>query len=141
MRGTPEQIAARWAQRLGNATAEIQAGVDRVTESPGAMAARKADKWHAGVVGAKDKFRQNVGRVTLEDWRASMKNIGVPRIAQGAQQKQNKMAAYMAAVAPHMDAGLRALAAMPDDTFNARVQRSVAWQNHMHNFRRAGSTG
>jgi hypothetical protein len=141
MRADPQAIGQKWAARLSNATTEIAAGVDRVTEAPGRKAAAKASKWHQAVTQAKDKYARNVARVSLEDWRQSMKTIGVPRIAQGAQAKVHKMVAYMTEVQPHIDAGLSKLSAMPDDTFEARVARSVAWQNHMHQFKRAGSTG
>jgi hypothetical protein len=141
MRGTPQEIAAKWATRLSGSTQEITAGIDRVTEAPGRKAAAKAGKWHAAVTQAKDKYQRNVGRVSLEDWRQAFKTVGVPRIAQGAQQKQGKVASYMAEVAPHIDAGLARLASMDDSTFEARVQRSVAWQNHMHQFKRSAGGG
>ena len=60
MRGDPATIAQKWATRLSGSTAEIAAGIDRVTVAPGQRAAQKADKWHMAVTASKDKYRRNV---------------------------------------------------------------------------------
>lgn len=141
MRGDPNSIADKWANRLQGATAEISAGVDRVTEAPGQAAARKSQKWLQAVTASHDKYKAGVSRVSLEDWRNSMKTLGVPRIGQGAQAKKNKMAAFLTEVGPHIDAGLARLKGMDDSTFEARQARAVAWMQHMHNFKRRGGAG
>jgi hypothetical protein len=141
VRGTPESIQAKWVTRISGATQEISAGVDRVTQAPGAAAAAKADKWLANVMSAKDKWKRNVGAVSLDDWKTYMKNVGVPRIAQGAQAKQNKVGNFLRDFIPHLERGIESVNRMPDVTFEDRVQKAVAMMRHNRNFRRTGGTG
>lgn len=137
MRGTPQAISDKWANRLSGASTEIAAGIDRVTEAPGAKAARKADKWLQAVTAAKDKWQQRVNSVTLEEWKNAAKTLGVPRVAAGAQAKKGKFTKFMSEFAPHLDALEAKLQSMPDNTFEDRLQRMVTAARHNHTFRRA----
>lgn len=135
----PEEAAQKWARRLSGATEDIRAGIARVTEAPGAKAAAKAAKWEQGVMGARDKWKRNVGRVSLEEWRQKATDVGVARVAQGAQANVDKYSRVAAELFPHISAGQQAVARMPDTTLEERIQRSIAMQRHMAGFRRGGS--
>jgi hypothetical protein len=136
VRGDPSSITSKWVNRLSGATAEIQAGIARVTVAPGAKAAQKSQKWLNNTQAAHDKFKRNVGRVSLSDWQNAATTIGVPRIAQGAQQKQGKMQSFLTDFIPHLERGLSQIDNMPDDTMEARIQKSVAMMRHNANFKR-----
>lgn len=139
MRGTPEQIQEKWATRLSGATAEIAAGIDRVTVAPGQKAAAKKDKWLQNVQASADKWASRVGGVSLEAWKQAAKTIGVQRIATGAQAKKGKFGAFIREFQPHLDQLQSKLDTMPDTTFEQRMQRMVEAARHNHGFRRSGS--
>ena len=128
----------KWVNRLSGATQDIAAGVARVQEAPGQKAVRKVEKWQQNVVQARDKWVRNTGRVSLEEWRQAITDIGIPRIAQGAQQKRGKMESFMQEFLPHLQNGLNRIDNMPDTTMDQRINRAVEMMRHNHNFRRGG---
>lgn len=140
-RVTPEQMASRWAQRLGGATEAITAGVRGVTVAPGQAAARQRAAWLARVQQSADKWATNVARVSLAEWQQKMLDVGVPRIAQGAQANQDKMARFAQEFLPHLDRGVAQVKGMPKVTLEDSVNRAVAMIRHNASFRRGGSSG
>ena len=141
IRGTAQQASDKWKNRLSGAGAEVAAGVARVTVAPGQLAAAKRQKWLMGIQNAADKWQRNVAAVPLETWKRYMTEVGVPRIAQGAQAKQAKFTDFMNEFLPHLEQGVNKLANMPDVTFEDRIAKSVAMMRHNHDFRRSGSRG
>lgn len=139
VRTSPEQATSKWVGRLQTETQDIQAGVQRVQVAPGQLAAQKHDKWLAAVNESAAKWRRNVGRVSLESWRASMINIGVPRVAQGAQAKQAKYQAFAAEFFPHLERGVQLVGQMSDTTFEDRIARAVAMMRHNREFKRGSA--
>ena len=134
-RVSPNEGTTKWVNRLSAATADVQAGISKVTEAPGQAAARSAQKYQNNVVQAFPKWRRNVQAVSLSDWQAAA-NAGVSRIAQGAQAKQGKYQAFAQQFYPYLDSGVSKVKAMPNDTFEARVQRAVAMMRHNAAFQR-----
>lgn len=141
VRVSPQDGTTKWVQRLSGATAEIQAGVARVTVSPGQSAVAKYQKWVNAITSAdaQNKWKTNTGRVQLADWQASMNNVGIPRIAQGAQAKQGKFEAFLTDFLPFLARGVQQIEQMDDSTFEARVQRAVAMMNYNRNFKRSAT--
>lgn len=139
VRVTADQAQAKWVNRLSGATTEIANGVDRVTQAPGTAAAAKSAKWEQNVLAAKDKWKARVASVTLDEWKSAMKEVGVPRVAQGAQAKQAKFGKFASEFFPHLERGLTTIDRMPDTTFEERVQKSIAMMRHNHSFKRSGS--
>ena len=135
-RVSPQEGQAKWVNRLSAATADITAGIAKVTDSPGARAAAKFTKYQNNTTAAFPKWRSRVGQVTTEQWKAAA-TAGVGRIAQGAQQKADKYGAFAQQFYPHLDAGVAKIKAMPDDTFEGRVQRSVAMMRWNAQFKRS----
>jgi hypothetical protein len=125
---TPQQIADKWASNLSNSTTSITAGVNGVTQAPGAKAAAAADFWLQRVTQSKAKFATNVAKVSLQDWKDAMINIGVPRVASGAQANKPKMVAFMTKFLPYVKAGVDALP--PKGDLAANIQRAVAMMQH-----------
>lgn len=137
VRGNAQSISSKWQTRLTGSTAEIQAGIQRVTQAPGQAAVAKKQKWVNNVTASQEKWARNTGRVSLQDWQRAALDVGVPRIAQGAQAKVGKVEAFMNDFIPHLERGQAAVKAMPDDTFEGRVQRAVAMMRHNASFKRS----
>lgn len=136
---SPEEGAAKWSRRLAGATEDIRAGIERVTEAPGMKAAAKRQKWQQELARSGDKWERNVRSVSLEQWRDKAINVGVARVAQGAQANVDKYARVAGELYPHIAAGQRAVASMPDTSIEERINKSVAFMRHMSSFRRSGS--
>lgn len=134
---TPEEAAAKWAQRTGASAADWQRGIERVTENPGAKAAASADLWQQRLTqpATKEKFKRNVARTSTEDWKAATVAAS-GRFSAGAQAKQAKMQAHQQAVAAHIEAGKRKIAAMPKGTAQDAANRAAAWVLHMAEYKR-----
>lgn len=130
-----EQLTEKWQRRLKGAIEDMRAGVNRVSEAPGAAAAAKADKWQAAISEArtKDKWRRRVGAVTLEDWKKAMLEKGLSRIASGVDGASSKMRRFATQLIEHQNAGLVALEKMPDLTLEDSINRMAAWTRHMAN--------
>jgi hypothetical protein len=137
IRGTPQQAAAKWQQRLSASTQEIQAGIDRVTEAPGRKAAAQKAAWLANIQAKADKWERNVGRVTLEQWRESAK-AGVGRVAQGAQQKVGKVEAFQTEFFPFLERVQQKLASTPRGSLETNLARMVMNAREISNFKRGG---
>lgn len=135
---SPQEATQKWVTRTSAATADVQRGIERVTEAPGRKAAAKVEKYRTGVTGAVDKWARNTGRVSLEEWKQAAIGVGVQRIASGVQAKQGKMERFATEFYPHLEAGQRKVDAMPDNDINARVQRAVAMMLHNAEFKRRG---
>lgn len=139
VRVSPEDGSNKWVNRLSGATADIQAGVQRVTEAPGKKAAAKRQKWQQAIANAGDKWQRNVASVSLQDWQNYMVNVGVPRVAQGAQAKQDKYTNFAQQFYPYLNQGISKVENMPDTSLEERIQRAVAMMRHNSNFKRSGT--
>lgn len=139
VRVTPEQAQQKWVTRLSGATQDIQNGVQRVQVAPGQQAAAAKNKWLANVTAAADKWQRNTGAVSLQMWQQYMLQVGVPRIAQGAQAKQAKWGAFAAQFFPHLEAGISKIAGMPSTTLEDNINRAVAMMRHNASFKRSGT--
>lgn len=132
---------SKWLTNLSASTARMQAGAMAVQTAPGAKAAAAADKWLARVTQAKDKFARNVGNVSLQSWQNSYVNIGIPRVAQGAQAKQQKVLDFQAQFLPFLAAGLQKIDQMPSTTLEDGIQRATAMIRYNATFQRNRTTG
>lgn len=137
VRSTPEAAVSKWLANLGSSTERMTAGAQRVTKSPGVAAAAAADKWLQKVTAAKAKFAANVGRVSLADWQNAYINVGIPRVAQGAQAKQNKVLAFQQEFLPYLQRGVATIDAMPSTTLEDGVARATAMIRYNAKFSRS----
>jgi hypothetical protein len=137
-RVNPQEGTQKWVNRLSAATADIAAGIGKVTEAPGAAAARSHMKYQNNVTAAFPKWKRNVASVGLGEWQQAAQ-AGVSRVAQGAQQKQGKYQNFAQSFYPHLDNGVAKVKSMPNDTFEARVQRAVAMMRHNASYQRPAS--
>lgn len=139
VRATPADATAKWVTNLSGSTERIKAGVARVTVAPGQRAAAQSQKWLQRVTASQDKWRTRVGSVSLQSWQASMTDVGIPRVAQGAQAKQSKFQAFASEFFPYLQQGVQRIDAMPSTTLEDSINRAVAMIRHNAGFKR-GST-
>lgn|SRR5487761_1996965 len=133
MAQTPDQIAANWAQRLAASGQKITDGINSVTVAPGQAAARQSQVWVQNTAAAVDKYKTNVGRVSLQDWQAAAIGKGVPRIASGAAAAQPTFAAFMGKLMPYIAQQKQALP--PRGNLQQNLDRMVKFATGMSNFK------
>ena len=136
VRATAQSATQKWVTNLSGATDRMTVGAQGVTKAPGLAAAAAADKWLQRVTQSKAKFAANVAAVSLQSWQNSYINIGIPRVAQGAQAKQAKMQAFMEEFLPYLSRGVASIDAMPSTTLQDGVARAVAMINYNAKFKR-----
>ena len=134
-RVSPQEGTQKWLTRLSGATAEVQSGIAKVTEAPGVAAVRSKAKYQNNVVAAFPKWERNTGAVSLQAWQQAA-TAGASRIAQGAQQKQGKYESFAQQFYPYLDQQVQKIKAMPNATFEDRVQRAVAMMRGNAAFKR-----
>lgn len=139
VRSTPAQATAKWVQNLSAAADRMTAGAQAVQTAPGQAAAAAADKWLQRVTASKAKFAANVGAVTLQQWQQAYINIGVPRVAQGAQAKQSKVNSFMTQFLPYLQQGVATIDAMPSTTLEDGIARATAMIRYNSKFKRTAS--
>src|SRR5712691_80558 len=94
-------VAQRWQSGFSNAGTKWEAGINAVDIAPGIAAAAASDRYLAGVNNNVDKFRTNVAKKTLQEWKADSVAKGKPRLASGAQVGAPK---YQAKIGPVLNA-------------------------------------
>lgn len=127
---TPDQAAAKWAQRSAAATDDVKNGVMNVTVAPGKSAALAKDLWLQKISASADKWARRVSAVSLQDWQDAMINKGINRIASGTQAAIPKMTAFMTDFLPFVDQGVQAIKNMPKGNVEAGVARAAAMIRH-----------
>jgi hypothetical protein len=137
-RVNPQEATSKWVTRLSAATSDIQAGIAKVTTPPGQKAAQSFQKYQNNVQAAFPKWKNNVAAVSLSSWQQAA-TAGVQRVAQGAQQKQSKYQDFAQQFFPVLDANVAKVQAMPNATFEDRVQRAVQMMRLNSNFKRQPS--
>lgn len=130
VRATPAQATAKWLTGISGAQDRMKSGALAVKDAPGAKAAAAADKWLQRVTAAKPKFIANSKAVTLQQWQDAYINTGLPRVSQGAQDKQGKYTSAMEQFFPYMDQGLAVIDRMPNNTIEDAVARAAAMIRH-----------
>jgi hypothetical protein len=141
VRANAQQATEKWVTNIGQATQRITSGVQAVQVAPGQAAAAAHQKWLTRVQESADKWRQRVGSVSLQDWQSAMINVGIPRVAQGAQAKQHKMESFMNDFLPYLTQGVQRVEGMPSVTLEDNINRAVAMIRHNSQFKRSGSGG
>lgn len=137
-RKSAAQVAEKWNRRLKGATQDIEAGISAVSEAPTQLAARKVDKMRHNILEAIDsgKVTDGLNRVSLEEWKTKTIRKGVPRIAQGADEAQGKVQAFMGELLPHIDNVKSQIDGMPDMTLEDSINRATTFMRGMAQFRR-----
>lgn len=131
---TAAQYAEKWARRLKGATQDIKLGVEGVTENPADKAIAAIDKMAAGFMEAVNsgKIERGLRTVTLASWKDSMLKKGLSNLAAGVDGASAKMQAKAASLLAAVDSAQAQVEAMPDATFEDRLNRMTAFSRLMH---------
>lgn len=136
VRATAASATSKWLSNLSASTDRMKSGAEAVTTAPGQLAAAAADKWIARVTAAKQKFATNVAAVTLQQWQQAYENIGIPRVAQGAQAKQGKVTDFMNQFLPYLQSGVAQIDKMPSNTLEDSIARATAMIRYNAKFKK-----
>lgn len=133
---TPAEFAEDWASGTTGATARYKRSVERVTESPTALAADKIDKMAANFAAAvaNGKIERGLRAVSLSDWKGVTVTKGVANIPSGVAAAKAKVEKVAGALLAHIDAGVESVKAMSDVTIEDSIARSAAMIRHMATF-------
>lgn len=124
----------KWSRRLNAAGPDIQAGVDRTTKDPGALAAAAKTLWQQRLAdpAVQTSWATNVAKVGAASWKDAMKNKGIPRLqtgtARAVQTKVQRITNLLAAV----DAAVADANAHPRGDINANLLRANTFATSMH---------
>jgi len=135
---TPEQAQEKHARRLKGSIEDMRAGIGRVTEAPGAAAAKKSAKMLANLTAKVQDgtWAKRVGAVSLEDWKAKMIDKGLPRVSGGIDAAKDKTTAFFAQLLPAVDAAQSKVKAMPDLTIEDSINRMTTFIREMAKFKK-----
>ena len=130
---TAQQYADKWGRRLKGATTDIRNGVERVTEAPGAKAARQSDKMLAGIQAAiaDGRWQRAVAGVSLDEWKTATLDKGIGRIAAGVDSAMSKQIVMAEKLLAAVDSVTSTVDNMPDTTLEDRINRMVAFARGM----------
>ena len=135
---TPEQFAEKHNRRTKAALEDMRAGVEGVTEAPTAKAAAKQEKMRQRLLEALEsgKWANGLKRVSLEEWKQKMLELGLNRVASGLDANKKKVEEFAAQLLPHIEAGQKLIEKMPDVTLEDSINRMTAFIRHMSKFQR-----
>lgn len=120
------------------AAPEITAGVQAVTEAPGAAAAKQANAWLARLQASKDKWARNVAAVTLEQWKAAMIDRGIPAINAGVVAKSSNYQNFAVKAYPYIQTGVNHVKTMPKGTLAQAQARANYFMEYMSKYTGGG---
>jgi hypothetical protein len=130
------QVAEKHGRRLKGSIEDIRTGIQSVTESPTAKAAKKADKYLQGVQAAvsSGRWANRLNSVTLEDWKKAAIDKGLGRIAAGVDNAMPKTTAFFDQLLPFEASLQDQVAKLPDLTLQDSIERAAAWMRGMNKF-------
>lgn len=130
---SPQQVAAKWANRLSGASADITQGVNNVTVAPSQKAIANKAKMRQNILAAIDNgsWENGLKGVTLQDWQQAFITKGIPRITQGTQAAQTKVADFHAKLQPAQDALSAKVASMPKMNLSDSIARMTTFVQGM----------
>jgi len=125
---TASQAAEKHNRNLKNAETDIRNGINALTVSPTVQAAKKQDKMLANLTAAirDGSWKRGLEAVTLEDWRKSAIEIGIPRIAAGIDAARADVEKFFADFLPFLQGVQNQIEAMPDLSFQDSLARMIA---------------
>lgn len=135
---SPAEFSEKWKRRIKAAQQDVSTGVDAVSEAPTKKAAAKKEKMRANINAALDsgKWERGLNRVSLDEWKQKMKDLGVARIAAGADASGMKVQQFAEELLPFIEARQREVQAMPDVTLEDNIQRMTQFIRGMAEFKR-----
>ena len=135
---TPVEFREKHARRLKAAIPDMRIGIEKVTDSPTAKAAAKADKMKARLIAKIDDgtWASRLRAVTLEEWKGKMIDKGLSRVAGGIDGAAHKVEDFAGQVLPYIDKLQAEVKSMPDLTIEDSINRMTSFVRGMAKFRK-----
>jgi len=135
---TPDEFAEKHNRRTKAALDDMRAGIEKVTEAPTAKAAAKQEKMKQHLLQALDtgKWANGLKRVSLEDWKSKMVDLGVNRVNAGLDANKDKVRDFASQLLPHIETGQKTIEKLPDVTLEDSINRMTTFIRHMAKFQR-----
>lgn len=135
---SPDEFADKHARRLKGAIGDMEAGINKVTEAPGAAAAKKSAKMLANLTAKVQDgtWAKRVSAVPLDEWKNKMIAKGLPRVAGGIDAAHDKVVAFAGQLLPAIDAAQSKVKAMPDLTIEDSINRMTTFVREMAKFKK-----
>lgn len=139
VRVNAEEYTAKHNRRTKAALEDMRAGINRVSDSPTAKAAAKADKMIAGIQEAvsSGKWGNRLRAVTLQDWKNAALNKGLPRVSAGLDAAGPAITAMARQLLEFENTQLDRIEKMPDLTLEDSISRMTTWARSMAQFKLA----
>ena len=126
-RVTPQAYADKLIRRGQAAAQDYTAGIQSVTVSPTAEAAKKLDKAAMNYQDAVSSGRmaRRLNAVTLESWKKSATEKGSQRYGPGLAAARDKMVAFATDFLPFQDSIVAKAKTMPDYSLPDQIAKAV----------------
>lgn len=133
---TPQEVAAKWAQRASAASADYQRGVETTDKDPTSLATANGAAYIAGVQEAytSGRWARRLQAVGKAGWQQAVLSKGVQNYASGVGASVDKYATAIGPVLNAVKQGQSIVASMPRATAQQRDARMLAFVNHMRQF-------
>lgn len=134
---TAQEIAAKQISRAKAAIGDYKKGIQAVTESPTAIAARNVDKWFSGLQKAKDEgtYVDGCNAVSLQSWQDSALTKGAANMAGGLDKSIDKVIDFQEQRAAFQQRIDSQLASTPRGDLSTNLQRAMTQMQEMAKFR------
>ncbi len=80
------------------------------------------------------KWARGLKAVTVDQWKARTRDIGVGRIPQGIDAAHDKQVSFYSKLVPHINSGKKSLEGMPSLTLEDSISRMDTFIRHMAKF-------
>ncbi|RLB83711.1 MAG: hypothetical protein DRH24_06445, partial [Deltaproteobacteria bacterium] len=108
----------------------------RVTEAPSKKAIAAKERMKARLIEALDKgkWERGLGKYTLEQWKADMKEKGIPNISRGIERARDKLIDFYGQLFPYQDALKKKIEEIEKVDIEDSIRRVETWIRGMHAF-------
>ena len=91
VRVNSDQFTKKWKDGLRGATQAYKDGVNAVTENPCSKAADQADVWQQRTIAARNKWENNLRKVTLSTWKTNTSTKGATALSNSVDAAEPKV--------------------------------------------------
>lgn len=136
-------VASKWARNLLANKESAIAGANRVTIAPTELAAKQVDRYASGCAEAASsgRFERGCRKVSLSDWQEAYIKKGIPNMATGVKMGESKMATFMTAYLPFIQAKSAEIRRMPKGTRSDAMARIAANLDAQEQFKMSRGRG
>jgi hypothetical protein len=134
---TADEFARVWSEQLKAASSRIVERAEKVTEAPGKKAAAAKDVWVAKMTdpGTADRWARRVASVSLEEWKAAMRELVPSRLPTGVEKATPKMVEFGSKLLPYQDANIGKVHSIKKITKEDARRRMNMWFDIMSAFK------